>query len=376
MRTLSLFLMFSMIFKTFVPNSESAFLLLAFLSGGLAAGWLIRKLFFRLSRVLEIPSGGNALSLGKLIAGTLSETFARTSLFLCVGLAFVGYGKYSVDYETLAPETAGTLARLLWIFICCAFTVFLWNLVKLPLALIRRYATPGNKSTATLLPLLSALLKIGILALAALLIIRIATDTQPTEILAMLGIGGLAIGLASQDTVKNFFGSVMLILDSPFRVGDTIDIGDDLAGTVEEVGVRSTRIRSRDGSVLCIPNGDLANRTIRTVTARETIRDEIVLGLSYSTTPEQIENGVNILRRLLDDPRCILNGGSAPRIYFSDFRDSSIDIKVVYHFASSDYAAFLRFKHELNLSILREFNRSGLEFAFPTQTVYLKNAGK
>lgn len=360
------------ILKTLVPDALSAFRLVAFILCGCASGWMLRKFFLFLAKITQKPADAPAMPLRKVLAGTLFETIARTCFFLCIGLSFIAFGKYTANAKTLSPEAAGTLARLFWIFITCTLAIFLWNLVRLPLALIRRCASPENKSAATLLPLISALLKICILGFGILVIIRIATDTQPTEIIAMLGIGGLAVGLASQDTVKNFFGSVMLILDRPFQVGDTIDIGAELAGTVEEVGVRSTRIRSRDGSVFSIPNGDLANRTIRTVTARETIRDEITLGLSYATTPEQIETGVAIIRKLLDDPRCIRRGGNAPRVYFGQLADSSLNITAVYHFASSSYAEFLCFKHELNLEILRKFNENGLEFAFPTQTVYLK----
>lgn len=361
------------LFKVLLPDAASALRLSAFILLGSAVGLTFRKLFLYLARITQAPATAADLPTRKIIAGTLLETLARTSLFLCVGLSLVVFGKLVTHGAPLSPETAGALSRLLWIFITCTLAVFLWNLVRLPLALIRRFASPDNKSAATLLPLLSALLKIGILGIAVLLVIRIATDTQPAEILAMLGIGGLAVGLASQDTVKNFFGSVMLILDRPFQVGDTIDIEGEVTGKVEEVGVRSTRIRSRDGSVSSIPNGDLANRTIRTVTARETIRDEFSLGLSYSTSPEQIERCVAIIQKLLDDPRCIRHGGNAPRVYFSQFQDSSLNITAIYHFASSDYTEFLRFKHELNLSLLKKFNEAGLEFAFPTRTIHIRN---
>lgn len=364
--------MISVVFKALIPDAIAAIQLVAFALCGIAIGWALRKFFLFASKILLKPTGTAAIPTRKIIAGTILEALARTGIFLFTGISFIAFAIYSGNTANLPPEATKALSRLFWIFVSCSLAVFTWNLVRLPLALIRRYASPSSKSAATLLPLFSALMKIGILGIGILIIIRIATDTQPAEIIAMLGIGGLAVGLASQDTVKNFFGSLMLILDRPFQVGDMIDIGAELAGTVEEVGVRSTRIRSRDGSVLSIPNGDLANRIIRTVTARETIRDEINLGLIYSTQPEQIENAVVIIRQLLNDPLCVQNGTNAPRVYFSRFQDASLNITAVYHFASSDYAEFLRFKHNLNLAILRQFNETGLEFAFPTQTVYVK----
>ena len=358
--------------KTLIPNLFSVLYLIGLILCGLGSGWLLRKCFSILALRLQRMTGNTKIPLRKILLGTFFEALGKTSIFACFGIALIVFVKYAGTFEELSPEAAESLGRLFRCFGICVLVVFLWNLIRMPLALIRRYTSPANKSTATLLPLLSALLKICILAIGILVIIRIATDTQPTEILAMLGIGGLAIGLASQDTVKNFFGSVMLILDRPFQVGDTIDIGSEQTGTVEEVGVRSTRIRSRDGSVLSIPNGDLANRTIRTVTARETIRDEITLGLSYSSTPEQIEHAVALVHKRLADPRCVQHGGNAPRVYFGNFKSSSLDITAIYHFASSDYGKFIRFKHELNLAILRDFNAAGLEFAFPTQTIHLK----
>ncbi len=362
--------MVTTVFQTLVPDLPAALRLVSFTLCGIAAGWVLRKLLLAAAALIRRPA--ETASTGRIIAEALLETVARTAIFLCTVLGLVAFGKYSAHIDALSSEAATTLERLFYIALTCTVIVFLWNLIRLPLALIQRYSAPGNKSAATLLPLISALLKLLLLGIGTLAVIRITTNTQPAEILTMLGIGGLAIGLASQDTVKNFFGSVMLVLDRPFQVGDTIDIGNSQAGRVEEVGVRSTRIRARDGSVFCIPNGDLANRTIRTVTARETIRDEITLNLSYSTSPEALEKSIEIIRALLDDPRCILSGGNAPHIYFGNFGASSLDITAVYHFASSNYADFLRFKHALNLAILRRFNASGLEFAYPTQTVYLK----
>lgn len=359
--------------KALVPDAHAVIALAGFFLGGLAIGIVLRKLLLWSATYLQSGKPNKLKRFQRVLAGTFFEALGRSCIFLFSGIGLIAFKHYAERAATLPNGAAGTLARLFWIFLICVIGIFLWHLIKLPIGLIRHYASPKNKSAATLIPLLSALLKIGIISLGILIVIRIATDTQPTEILAMLGIGGLAIGLAAQDSVKNFFGSVMLLLDKPFQVGDTINIGDDQVGSVEEIGVRSTRIRIRDGSLLSIPNGELANRIVRTITARETIRDEIVLGLSYSTSPEQIENAVAILRELLDDSRCVLHGGSAPRVYFSNFRDSALEITAVYHFASSNYAEFLRFKHEVCLEILRRFNAAKLDFAFPTQTVYLKH---
>ena len=364
--------MFFSILKTLVPDAHFALQLLAFTVGGFLVGLVLRKALMALSRRMQGAVRAGTRPLRRIVAGTLFETVARTSVFLFTGLGVVAFREFTETTAPLSEEETGALARLFWIFLICAQTIFLWHCVRLPVALVRRYASPKNKSAATLLPLLSALLKIFVVALGVLIVIRITTDTQPAEILAMLGIGGLALGLAAQDSVKNFFGSVMLIVDRPFQVGDSVDVGGGTAGTVEEVGVRSTRIRSRDGALLCIPNGDLANRTIRTVTARETIRDEFRLGLTYDTTPEKIEEALAILAELIGVPECVREGSRAPRIHFDAFGESSLDLAVVYHFASSDYAAFLRFKSALNLAILRRFAAAGIEFAFPTISVETK----
>lgn len=267
---------------------------------------------------------------------------------------------------------ASLLDRAFWILIIIAQTQLLWHLVLLPIRFIRKYAEKraGSPAFASLAPLAGAVLKILILFWGILLVVRVLTDTQPAEILTMIGIGGLALSLASQDTVKNFFGTAMLVIDRPFTVGDIVDIGTGTPATVVEIGLRSTRLRTIEDHEISIPNADLANRAITTISSREKIRRVINLGLTYDTSPEKIEEAVEIVKSVLNNSGK-LEAGSVPAVFFSDFTDSTLNIRVIYAFSGSDISAANAFAHFVNLEILRRFNAAEIRFAFPTRTVEL-----
>lgn len=308
---------------------------------------------------------------------------AVNALFRALPIVFVAAGilVYRQFYfpgisATGTPEflAAGLLlSRAFWLFVVVAQTQILWYWAELPLRFILRYAegTKGNPAFATLVPITGVVLQTLILCWGVLLGVRILTDTQPAEILAMIGIGGLAIGLASQDTVKNFFGTAMLIIDRPFTVGDIIDFGTGTPATVVRIGARSTRLRTFEDHEISIPNADLANRIVTTISAREKIRREMNLGLTYDTSPEKIEEAVSVIKSVLTDSGK-LAPGNAPLVFFSDFNDFSLNIRVIYAYADSDVVAANAFAHSVNLEILRRFNAAGIRFAFPTQTVELK----
>lgn len=356
---------------TLFPDAQHAFLFVGFLICGALLGLTFRKIFRVFAHKKLLAGTPKALGERKIWARSLLETFAGTVLFLCLGLSVIAYRAIFAPAGSGEPTAEAFFARVFCVFLICAGTIFLWNLTRLPVSLIKRYSTKSNKSVATLLPLAEAAMKVFVVAFGILLILRVTINTQPAEILAMLGVGGLAIGLAAQDSVKNFFGSIMLIFDSPFQVGDLIDIDGTHTGTVEKVGVRSTRVRSTDGALHVLPNGDLANRPIRTLSARRTIRRDFTLNLTYDTAPEKLEKAIAIVRETLQDKRCI-HDSSTPRAFFTTFSESSLDIQVTYFFAGTEYVEFLKFNHAVNMQILRRFNDAKIKFAYPTRTIYSK----
>jgi MscS family membrane protein len=227
----------------------------------------------------------------------------------------------------------------------------------------------SSKMDDMLAPLVRKSLRVTIVVLALIQIATSLSDKPVTSLLAGLGVGGLAVALAAQDTLKNFFGSLVIFSDKPFDMGDRV-IVDGHDGTVAEVGFRSTRIRTLEGNLVTIPNGELANKTILNIGKRPHIRRIMDIGLTYSTPPEKISRAVEIITEILDNHEG-MKEEFPPRVYFNAYKDYSLNIFVIYWYHPPNYWDYMAFSEKLNLEILRRFNAEGIEFAFPTQTVHL-----
>ena len=187
-----------------------------------------------------------------------------------------------------------------------------------------------------------------------------------TAMIAGLGIGGLALALAAQDSVKNIFAGIMIFLDKPFRLNDRIQInGHD--GSVEEVGLRSTRIRTLEGRIVTIPNCTFTDNSVINVTSQPALKVKLNLGLTYDTNEEQMQNAINILEEIVKDQPQIKDDFAAG---FNGFGDFSLNILFIYYVKPEGH--WLDTQTLVNKEILRRFNNEGLEFAFPTQTIYKK----
>lgn len=189
-----------------------------------------------------------------------------------------------------------------------------------------------------------------------------------TGMVAGLGIGGLAFAFAAKDTLANFFGSIMLVLDRPFDIGDYITAGD-LEGIVEEVGFRSTRIRTFYDSIITISNGELVNRSIDNKGKRRYRRLNTTLGLEYDTPPEKIEEFCEGIRQLILNHRWTRKDNF--NVYFVNYGASSLDIQLMVFWETGDYAREQVEKHRLMIDILRLSKEVGVSFAFPTQTIHM-----
>jgi len=186
--------------------------------------------------------------------------------------------------------------------------------------------------------------------------------------LAGLGIGGLAFALAAQDTIANLFGSIVVAIDQPFKIGETVKVGAN-TGTVEDIGLRSTKIRLVDRSLVIIPNKTVSSESIVNLSRFTQRRTEQVIGLTYETKSEQMEALVEEFRQLIlreeaVEPASVL-------VFFRDYSPSSLDIWLVYVCKSPDLQAYLRVRQRINLGLMRAVTGRGLSFAFPTQTVQL-----
>ncbi|MEZ4363983.1 MAG: mechanosensitive ion channel family protein [Kofleriaceae bacterium] len=189
-----------------------------------------------------------------------------------------------------------------------------------------------------------------------------------TSLVAGLGIGGLALALSAQKTVENLFGTLSIGVDQPLREGDVVRVADHL-GTVEAIGLRSTRIRTPDRTVVTIPNGQLADQRIESLSSRDRMRLACELGLVYGTTAAQ-------LRGVLADVEALLRGHDKlwPEevvVRFKALGESSLNIEVVAWFQTTEWAEFRDLRQEMLLGFLEIVEKHGTSFAFPTRTVHV-----
>jgi small-conductance mechanosensitive channel len=206
---------------------------------------------------------------------------------------------------------------------------------------------------------------IGIVFLLENLGIKVST------IVAGLGIGGIAVALAAQAVLGDMFSYFSIILDRPFEVGDFI-ILNEFMGTVEYIGIKTTRIRSLSGEQLIFPNSDLTGARIRNYKRMQTRRIVFQFGVTYSTSLENLKRIPEIVREICDD----IDEIELDRVHFFRYGPSSLDYEVVYIVQVPDYNAYMDVQQRINLYLFERFRKIGVEFAFPTQTVYLKNEGK
>jgi len=188
-------------------------------------------------------------------------------------------------------------------------------------------------------------------------------------LLASLGIGGIAIAMAAKDTIANVFGSIMILVDRPFAIGDWVKTSE-FEGVVEEIGFRSTKIRTFERTLVNVPNSALANMVIDNIDARNERRIKMRIGLTYDTTPAQMEAAIAGIEAILRDHPGV--DQSYKLVKFDEFADSSLSIFLYYFSASKVWAEYLQVRQEINLQIMQLLESLDLEFAFPTQTVHLQ----
>lgn len=299
----------------------------------------------------------------------LSQTIrsiARVIPFLSI-LAGVMLGRRGMVFS---PETDSLLDTLISVLFVGAMGFLFYRLVEVPCLYFQKKAeATESKLDDMVAPVLRSCLQVAVVVLTLVQIAQTLSDKPITSIIAGLGIGGIAVALAAQDTVKNFFGSLVLIADKPFKIGDRLVI-DGHDGPVEKLGLRSTRIRTLDGHVVSIPNGELANKTIQNIGERPYIKQVMNITITYDTPSEKIDEALAILKAALDNHEG-MDPEFPPRIFFNAFNDASLNILVIYWYHPPDYWTFMEFNENLNKRIFREFNEAGIDFAFPSQTLYL-----
>ena len=224
-----------------------------------------------------------------------------------------------------------------------------------------------------LVPVVRKALRVTIAIIASLMIAEYVLGAGKVKSLLLgAGVGGIAIALAAKDTIANFFGSVTIFADRPFQMGEVVKIGEH-KGPVEEVGFRSTRIRTLEGHLVTIPNSVIVNTSVENIGRRPYIRRISNITITYDSGHAKTQKAIEIVKEVLAGvPEVNVDPDRPPRVYFSDFNDWSLNIYMSYWVKPPDYWLYQEVNERVNFEIMKRFEAEQVEFAFPSQTLYVK----
>lgn len=293
------------------------------------------------------------------------EVLSSTNRWLIALVALlVGLGMLEL------PERWASRVGQLW-FVALAVQIALWANRAVSIALRRhteRHAAPGVRTATAAATLISWGVR-TLLWTMVLLAMLSNLGVNITAFIASLGVGGIAVALAVQNVLGDLFASVAIAVDKPFEVGDFIVFGS-VAGTVELVGVKTTRIRSLGGEQIVMSNTELLKQTVSNYKRLRERRIVFTFGLTYGTTPEQAEAVSAAVKRIVEQSDKV----RFDRAHFKGFGESSLDYEVVYIVLDPDYTLYMNEQQRINLALMRELSALGVEFAFPTRTLHVVQA--
>ena len=281
--------------------------------------------------------------------------------------------RVAISTLTFSPGAGTFLANATQAALVLAVT---WTLVRLWESIVRGFLAPLAAKTESDLDeqLLPIALKGGKSAIwiFGLIVALNNAGYDVAALIAGLGIGGLALAMAAKDTVSNVFGGFTIFTDRPFALGDRIVISG-IDGTVAEIGIRSTRLRKLDGREVTIPNSRFADSPVENISREPSRKVSLNLGLTYDTTPARMQRAMDILQEISDAHAENLLGDDTA-IGFNAFGDFAMNVLFIYYIASGE--DILGTQTSINTQVLERFNAEGLEFAFPSQTIYTVSGDK
>ena len=321
---------------------------------------VVKMLYWIFSNVIRRLTSKTKTNLDDVLIDKLEKPLTYLVLIL-------GYW-ISIHYLVFKEEVELVLENVAYFLLVIDVTAILSRIVD---ALITEIIMPiSEKSDSSFDNQLIPVIQKGVRSIIWILGIIIGLDNIGFDITAMiagLGIGGLALALAAQDSVKNIFAGIMIFLDKPFRIKDRIQV-DGFDGIVEEVGLRSTRLRTLEGRIVTIPNSRFTDNSVTNVTSQPTLKVKLNLGLTYDTDEVQMQKAIDILEDIVKNQEAITDDYAAGINGFGDF---SLNILFIYYVKPDSH--WLDTQTLVNKEILRRFNKEGLEFAFPTQTILKKD---
>jgi len=254
------------------------------------------------------------------------------------------------------------------VYIYAIFIIVLRLISFFGILLQKRAEETENKMDDQLVPFTIEIVKFIAYVFVGGVILGEVFGVNATGLITGLGIGGIALAMASKESLENLLGSFTIFLDKPFTVGDTVTVGS-VSGTVEKVGFRSTRIRTFDKSLVTLPNKKMIDAELDNLGMRPVRRVKFNIGLTYETTPEQMKSIVSDIQIMVDEhPKTNQDG----RIRFQEFGSSSLDILVMYFVDSPKWGDLIDVKEDINYKIMEIVKKHNSDFAFPSTTVYLQ----
>ena len=291
-----------------------------------------------------------------VVLGALRNT---KLLYLCIVSVFVGS-----LWLTLPPDVRGALWRVSIVATIVQGGIWLSTALQIWLEDYRKSEDDGgNRMT------MNALSFLGRIALWATVVLLVLDNlgVDVTALVAGLGIGGVAIALAVQNILSDLFASLSIVLDKPFILGDFVVVGE-MAGSVEHIGIKTTRVRSISGEQLIFSNADLLGSRIRNFGRMRERRVVVPLGVTYQTPAEKLERIPSLIRTAVESQEHV----RFDRSHFASYGDFSLNFETVYYVESSDYGQHMDILQAVNLTLYRSFAAEGIEFAYPTQTLFIE----
>ncbi len=325
--------------------------------------FLVKYVFGFVFKRLAALSGGDENGFAKVFLENVRMPLDVFAIVLGIYFALV----FTVSDEAAVAMLSRAIGIVFW---CAVFWLVIIISDSVFGAVANKLGQRSAKSTANLVSFARRVVKV-ILLLIAVLSVLTNCGVNVNSIMASLGIGGVALAFASQDTIANFFGSVSIIIDRPFIVGDLVKTSS-AEGTVDAIGFRSTRIRTANKTVITIPNSVLAKDSVENFSKRNTRKVVQTIGLTYSTTADQMESIMADLRASISEIEGVSrrDGVSAE---FCDFADSSLNVEIVYYTSKTDRAFYMATRRRVNLAIMRIVEKRGLSFAFPSTSLYIES---
>jgi small-conductance mechanosensitive channel len=292
-----------------------------------------------------------------------AEELQQTNTFLLLLLAVYG-GSLSLSLSPAVRRAIDMVALL-----SLLFQVALWGhaIISFWLKQYLKRKIEEDAQTATTVGALGFLIKL-ILWVVVLLVALQNLGVDITALITGLGIGGVAIALAVQNVLSDLFASLAIVLDKPFIVGDFITVGD-LMGTVERVGLKTTRLRSLDGDQLVFSNSDLLKSRIRNYKRMYERRIVFTLGVTYETPYEKLAAIPKMIRDIIE----MQNQVRFDRAHFKAYGDFSLNFEAAYYVLSPEYSVYMDLQQAINLALYKKFSEEGIDFAYPTQTLYISS---